>query len=100
MIITTWRVMRGRSLSGPSAPGSLNSAQNSLPRRSSRIGSPWTSSTSTPSKSASTVSGVATWVIVRWYEPYHVSYWEGWQALHVADDTNPSVGAWIGRLAT
>ena len=75
--MTTRRVMRGRSRSGPSAPGSLNSAQNSPPRRSRRIGSPCTSSTTTPSKSATTVSGVATCVIVRWYEPYHVSYCAG-----------------------
>ena len=72
--MTTCRVMRGRSLSGSATPGSLNSAQNSSPRRSRRIGSPCTSPTSTPSKSAATVSGVATWVIVRWYEPYQVSY--------------------------
>ena len=43
---------------------------------------------------------MATWVIVRWYEPYQVSYCEGWQALHAADDTNPSVDTRIGRLAT
>ena len=67
--MTTRRRMRGRSASGPSQPGSSNSAHSSSPRRSSCIALPCTASTRAPSKSALTVSGVATWVIVRWLRP-------------------------------
>ena len=87
VIITTCRVMRGRARGSPSQPGSSNSAQNSSPRRSSRIGRPATASTTTPSKSARTDSSVATWVIVRWNDACHVSYCEGWHPRQVRDET-------------
>ena len=51
------------------------------------MGRPGTASTTTPSKSARTDSGVATWVIVRWNDPCHVWYCEGWQARQVSDET-------------
>src|SRR5688500_9421828 len=66
--------------------GSSKVAQNSRPRRSSVIARPWTWATVTLSKSATTVSGLATWVIVRWYEARHDAYWDGWQARHAFDD--------------
>ena len=67
VVITTCRATRGRESPG-SESRSSSVAHNSEPRRLSDIGRPGTSFTSTPSNLATTVSGVATCVIVRWYE--------------------------------